>query len=67
MLFIQLEKRIGFQWTSSSLREEAEELTGSRLDKENSSNEEEKIYHQNDQLRNFSSTTHTEEAVSKGK
>ena len=61
-----LEKTIGSQWTNSSFREEAEEVNGSRLDKENSTNEEEKIYHQNDQLRHFSSTAHTEEAVTKG-
>ena len=62
MLFI-LEKTIGSQRTNS-FREEAEEVNGSRLDKENSTNEEEKIYHQNDQLRHFSSTAHTtEEAV----
>ena len=54
---------MGSQRTNSSFREEAEEVNGSRLDKENSTNEEETIYHKNDQLRHFSSTAHIEEAV----
>ena len=53
--------------TNSTSREEAEELYG-RLEKvkENSTEEEEKIDQQNDQLDNFSSTAHKEEAIPKG-
>lgn len=62
-----LEKQAGSQLTSTTFREEAEELNG-RLEKvkENGIKEDEKIYHQNDQWKNFSSTAHIEGAVSKG-
>ena len=51
----------------TTYREEVEELND-RLEKvkENGIKEEEKIYHQNDQWGNFSSTAHNEEAVPKG-